>query len=292
MTSHNVPLPLAFLIVLLAGLAVSAITGMLALRTRGVYFAMVTLAFAQAAFTLAESNVGNLTGGENGMPINGAPGWLTGPTSQTHFYYVALAALVLGFLLLRLFVLSPAGRVWQAIRENEMRALMIGYRPYRFKLLAYVISGTVATLVGGLYALFVGTVSTNLFSADTTIQLLLMVIIGGVGSLWGAMVGAAIIRYLDHYLNVLSTSSFVNNLPSWLHQTLGQPLLIFGIVYLLLVFFFPQGIAGLAQRRWRLGRSLVPQPGLGEVEAQAVEAGTVEAPPPAAMETLETNPPR
>jgi branched-chain amino acid transport system permease protein len=182
-------------------------------------------------------------------------------------YYVALAALVAGFLLLRLFVQSPAGRVWQAVRENEGRALMIGYHPYAFRLLAYVIAGTMATLVGALYALFVGAVSPNLLSADTTIQLLLMVIIGGAGSLWGALLGAALVRYLNHYLNVLSTSSFVGSLPNWLHQTIGQPLLIFGVIYLLLIYFFPQGIAGLVQRQLRVGPSIVPQPGLGEVEA-------------------------
>jgi branched-chain amino acid transport system permease protein len=72
-----------------------------------------------------------------------------------------------------------------------------------------------------------------------------MVIIGGAGSLWGAIIGAAIVRALDRYLNELSTSSFVAHLPTWLHQTLGQPLLLFGCIYLVLVYFFPQGIAGL-----------------------------------------------
>jgi branched-chain amino acid transport system permease protein len=268
-TSHGVPFWPALLAVLVAGIVISTVTGLLALRTRGVYFAMVTLAFAQAAFTLAQGNVGNLTGGENGMLISGAPEWLVGPGNQTHFYYVALAALVAGFLLLRMFVRSPAGRVWQAVRENEQRALMIGYRPYRFKLLAYVISGTMATLVGALYALSVGSVSTNLLSADTTIGLLLMVIIGGAGSLWGAFAGAVIVRSLNYYLGQLSSSTFVANLPNWLHQTLGQPLLIFGVIYLLLIYFFPQGIAGLVQRYLPASASAVPQPGLGEVEARA-----------------------
>jgi branched-chain amino acid transport system permease protein len=274
-TNHGAPLALAFLIVLIAGIIVSVVTGALAMRTHGVYFAMVTLAFAQAAFTLSESNIGNLTGGENGLAVTGAPAWLTGPGSETHFYYVALATLAAGFLLLRLFVLSPAGRVWQAVRENEARATMIGYRPYYAKLLSYAISGTLATLVGGLYALFIGDVSTNLLSADLTIQLLLMVIIGGAGSLWGAMLGAALVRYLDHYLNLLSTSDFVGKLPNWLHQTLGQPLLIFGCIYLLLVYFFPQGIAGLVQRYAIFGRPAGPRAGLGEIEAEAAEPAMV-----------------
>jgi hypothetical protein len=84
-------------------------------------------------------------------------------------------------------------------------------------------------------------------------------------------VGAALIRYLNHYLNVLSTESFVINGPNWVHQTLGQPLLVFGVIYLSLVVFFPQGIAGLIQGRLHLGRSLVPKPGLGEIESEAAE---------------------
>ena len=269
LTSHGVPFWPALLIVVVTGILISLLTGILALRTRGVYFAMVTLAFAQAAFTLAESDVGNLTNGDNGLSVSGAPEWLVGTTSQTHFYYVALAFLVASFLLLRIFVYSPTGRVWQAIRENERRALMIGYHPFQFKLLAYVISGTLCTLAGALYALYIGAVSPSLFGADTTIQLLLMVIIGGAGSLWGAMVGAAIVRYLDHYLNVLSTSSFVASLPGWMHQTLGQPLLIFGVIYLLLIYFFPEGIAGLVRRQWKVGPPSSPVPGLAEVEPSA-----------------------
>jgi branched-chain amino acid transport system permease protein len=114
-----------------------------------------------------------------------------------------------------------------------------------------------------------------------------MVIIGGAGSLWGAMLGAAIVRYLDYYLGQLSTQSWVANLPAWLHNTIGQPLLIFGVIYLLLVYFFPQGIAGLTQR-WAIFRSAVPQPGLGEVEARggataADEPSSAESPP---LETL------
>jgi branched-chain amino acid transport system permease protein len=289
LSSHGVAFWPAMLIVFVAGVSLSALTGVVALRTRGVYFAMVTLAFSQAAYTLAQSDVGGLSNGANGMIVNGAPDWLVGTTSQTHFYYVALAVLAASFLLLRLFVRSPAGRVWQAIRENEQRALMIGYRPFAFKLLAYTISGTLATLVGALYALYVGAVSVSVFSADTTIQLLLMVIIGGAGSLWGAMLGAAIVRYLDHYLNVLAGESWVANLPNWLHQTIGQPLLIFGVIYLLLVYFFPQGIAGMVQR-FDLGRSLVPHPGLGEIESDAVTGVPGGVPPGVESTTIETTP--
>jgi branched-chain amino acid transport system permease protein len=136
-----------------------------------------------------------------------------------------------------------------------------------------------ATLAGALYALYVGAVSpSSYFSADLTIQLLLMVIIGGAGSLWGAMLGAAIVRSLIKYLNVLAGADWVGSLPNWLHQTIGQPLLLFGVIYLALIYFFPQGIAGLAQRL-NLARSLVPRPGLAQVEAEAAVAGVGEPVP-------------
>lgn len=247
MTQHGLSLLPALLIAVCTGVVLALVTGALALRTRSVYFTMITLAFAQAAFTLTQSDVGNLTGGENGMPVNGAPAWLTGPGSGPHIYYVALVALGVCYLLLQFCVRSPAGSVWQAIRENEHRATMLGYRPYQFKLLAYAIAGGMGALAGALYALSIGAVSPNLLAADLTIQLLLMVIIGGAGTLWGAVLGAVIIRALNHYLTIFSTSGLVTTLPAWLANTLGQPLLILGCVYLLAVYFFSGGIAGLAQ---------------------------------------------
>ena len=287
-TQYHAPLWVAFVAALLTGTVLSAVTGALALRTRGVYFAMVTLAFAQGAFTLADSGIGN-TNGETGLSVSSTPIWLTGPGNEAHFYYVALAVLVLGYLVLRLIVLSPAGRVWQAVRENEHRAQMIGYPPFPYKLMSYVIAGAVCSTAGALYAVYVGSVSTNLFSADLTIQLLLMVIIGGAGSLWAAIVGAGIIRYLNHYLNVLSSSSFVVNGPTWLHQTVGQPLLLFGIIYLLLVYFFPQGIAGLVYRLGP-GSRAAPRPGLGAVEMEAATAAPAEAAPGVESTPIETTP--
>ncbi len=279
MSQHGAPLWLGLLVAVGVGILLSTVTGALALRTRGVYFAMVTLALAQAALTLANSDVGGLTGGANGQSVQGAPTWLVAPGNESHLYYVALVFLVLSFLVLRLFVSSPVGRVWQAIRDNEQRALMIGYRPYVYKLLSYAIAGTLCSLAGAMYAIYVGFVSTDLFSASLTIQLLLMVIIGGAGSLWGAILGAAILRYVNYYLSQLATSSLLSHFPSWLQQTVGQPLLVLGVIYLLLIYFFPQGIAGMAQRHFSFARSTVPSIGLDEVE-DIVDEPVVGAPAP------------
>jgi branched-chain amino acid transport system permease protein len=279
MSQHGAPLWLGLLVAVGVGVVFSTVTGALALRTRGVYFAMVTLALAQVAFTLADSNAGGLTGGANGEPVQGVPTWLVAPGNESHLYYVALIFLALSFLLLRLFVSSPAGRVWQAIRDNEQRALLIGYRPYVYKLLSYAIAGTLCSLAGAMYAIYVGYVSTDFFSASLTIQLLLMVIIGGAGSLWGAILGAAILRYLNYYLAQFATSSALSHFPSWIQQTVGQPLLILGVFYLLLIYFFPQGIAGLASRHLSFARTSTPVVGLGEIDL-VVDEPVVGAPTP------------
>ena len=275
MSEHGASLWEAVLVTVAAGICLSVATGLLALRTRGVYFAMITLAFAEAAYTLAQSNIGNITGGANGLPLTGVPSWVISPSTQNNLYYIALSFLVLSFLVLKLFVSSPAGKVWPAIRDNEQRAMMIGYRPYLYKLMAYVIAGTICSLAGALYAIYIGFVSTEDLSVDITIQLLLMVIIGGAGSLWGAIVGAAILRYLNYYLGQLSTSSAVTHLPPSLQQTVGQPLLILGVIYLLLIYFFPQGIAGLVQRYFNSTQTPVPI-GLNNVESGLEETSLTE----------------
>ena len=250
-TQHGLPLWLGLVLAAVTGLVLATITGSLALRTKGVYFAMVTLAFAQGASTFAGNDVGNLTGGTNGEPVNGVPNWLVAPGNEIHLYYVMLAFLVVSFLVLKLFVGSPMGRVWQAVRDNEQRALMIGYEPFVYRLVSYMIAGTICSLAGAMYAIFIGYISPDNLSANVTIEMLLMVIIGGGGTLWGAIFGAAVLRYANHYLNELPTSGLLAHFPSWVQNTLGQPLLVLGVIYLLLIYFFPQGLAGLVQRRLR-----------------------------------------
>ena len=281
---HGLPLWLGLVTAAGIGLALALITGMLALRTRGVYFAMVTLAFAQAAVTFAGNDIGNLTGGTNGETVNNLPNWLVAPGNEMHLYYVTLGFLVAAFLLLRLLVSSPGGRVWQAIRENEGRARMLGYRPYPYKLAAYAVSGTVCGLAGGMYAIYIGYVSTDNLSAGITIQLLLMVIIGGAGSLWGAVAGAGVLEYANHYLNQLPGSGLLSHFPIWVQNTAGQPLLILGIIYLGLIYFFPEGIAGLLQKHapWLSGGRAIPG-----IESSPGTPAASTQPPPNLAEHLE-----
>ena len=245
------PLLGALAFALAAGLLLATIVGALSLRTEGVYFAMVTLAFAQAGAVLVGKNVGGLTGGEEGLslPFRQLPRWMVGVVNTDHLYWLTLAVLIAVYLLAWRLVTSPLGRVWQGIRENERRVELLGLRPYLFKLLAFVVSGALAT-VGGMVYLFLASGATpRVVGAEFTVTLLLMVIIGGSGSLWGPIAGAMLYHYLNVRLTDWAASDAVADLPAVLGRPLRDPLFIFGLVFILLVMFFPRGLAGAFDRR-------------------------------------------
>ncbi len=245
---------------LLAGVLLALAVGALALRTKGVYFAMVTLAFAQAGAVLVGKDPGGLTGGEEGLslPTRPLPRWMVGVVNTDNLYWLTLAVLIAVYLLALRLITSPAGHVWQGIRENEGRVELLGLRPYLFKLLAFVISGALAMVAGIVYLFLLSGANPRAVSADFTATLLLMVIIGGSGSLWGPVAGALLYHYLNVRLTVWAGTPAVAGLPAILGQPLRDPLFIFGIVFILLVLFFPRGLAGaFAGRRLRpLARAL------------------------------------
>ncbi len=224
----------ALLAVIVIAIIQSLIVGLLSLRVSGVYFAMVTLAFAQMFFLLAEAtDFRQWTGAEDGLQSIPVPAWISPTTERLRFYYVTLAFAIIMYLLARQVVNSPTGRVMMAIRDNETRAKVLGYHTLTFKLIAITVSGVMAALAGAFNALWNLNANPAVLGVGTTINALLMTIIGGVGSLIGPMLGAGVIQLLGYWLNVFFG-------PSW-------PLL-FGIVYILIVLFLPYGIVGT----WRL----------------------------------------
>lgn len=216
-----------------AGLALSlvfgVILGTLSLRVHGVYFAMVTLAFAELGYILVQK-ASRLTGGADGLTGIPVPPWLA---DRRAFYYLALGLLVATYLFLRRVVDSPVGRTLVAIRENETRAAMVGYNVFAYKLLALALGGFLAALAGMVNALFYNYVSPMVLGIDNTVNVLLMTIIGGAGTLLGPVLGAGVVRILGTVL-----SSFFKR---WL--------LIFGIIYILIVMFLPHGVMGALSRR-------------------------------------------
>jgi branched-chain amino acid transport system permease protein len=245
---------------LLFSLLLATAIGALSLRTYGVYFAMVTLAFSQAGAVIVGKNVGGLTGGEEGLslPFRDLPEWMVGVRNTDNRYWLALAVLIAAYALALRLVTSPTGRVWQGIRENERRVEMLGLRPYGFKLLAFVISAGLASCAGAVYLFLLNGATPRTVGAAFTVTLLLMVIIGGSGSLGGPVAGAVLYHYLDVRLTDWAGSDTVGDLPAFVGRPLQDPQFVFGIVFVLLVLFFPRGLAGaFARGRLRpLGRAL------------------------------------
>lgn len=208
------------------------LVGAISLRTRGVYFIMITLAFAQMAYYLFVS--ARSWGGDDGLPLNGRM-MLAGfaLADDAALFYAALVLLALSMLLFSRLADARFGRTLQAIRENETRMEALGYPIFRYRLLAFALGGAFAGLAGALLANLTGLASPNLLQWTQSGTLLVMVIIGGVGYLYGGVVGAAVLLLLEETL--------VGFTAHW-HIVLG--LLLLGVV-----LFAPRGVAALFGRR-------------------------------------------
>ena len=217
---------------LTAGLA-AALIGAICLRTRGVYFIMITLAFAQMMYYVAISL--RSYGGEDGFTLSrrSAVGLGLDLRGDATFYYVVLALWFSTTFLLHRLVHARFGRVLEGIRENETRMQAIGFPTYRFKLIAFSISGAVAGLAGALLANQNLFVSPSLLHWSLSGTLMIMVILGGAGHLYGPLLGAAVYLILEETLSARTV-----------YWQLGL-----GVVLLVVVLFARKGIAGLAARR-------------------------------------------
>ena len=226
--------PTAAAVAALAALLIGAMS----LRTRGVYFIMITLAFAQMMYYVFVSL--KAYGGDDGLSM---PGRSTGLgldlRNELAWYYVVLVLLVAVLYLLHRIIHSRFGRVIEAIRDNETRAAAIGYPVYGYKLACFVISGAIAGLAGALIANQSGYVGPGLLHWVQSGTLMIMVILGGVGRLWGGPIGAAVLLTLEE---TLSGSEWLG--PYALHWQLPV-----GLILLAIVLFAPQGIAGLLAKR-------------------------------------------
>lgn len=243
-----------------AGLAL--VLGAVGLRVTGIGFSMVTLAFAQAGSIVVQRDPGGITGGEEGraLPAGGVPGALTGIEHTANLYWIALAYLVVTVAVVHTAVRSPTGRVWEGIRENERRVEVLGLRPYGFKLVAFVLAGTLAALGGVVHLLLTGGATPEAAGSDLTLSLLVMVVLGGSGTRWGPLLGGALYTWADHRLGDLAGSGAVTSLPAVLRIPLSQPLFLLGAVFVAVVYLLPGGLAGLPARvrAVRARRAAVP----------------------------------
>ena len=223
---------LAFPIAMLAAGLLAALVGALSLRTRGVYFIMITLAFAQMVYYLFIS--ARAWGGDDGLPLahRVSLGGLS-LSSDNALFFTALAALTVAIVFLGRLADARFGRTIQAIRENETRMEALGYPVFRYRLVCFALGGALAGLAGALLANLTGLASPNLLQWMQSGTLLVMVIIGGVGYLYGGVVGAVVLLCLEEMLSGVT-----------LHWHLGL-----GVLLLAIVLFAPKGVAALFGKR-------------------------------------------
>jgi branched-chain amino acid transport system permease protein len=229
---------------LASGLAALAI-GAISLRTRGVYFIMITLAFAQMAYYLVNSM--KAYGGDEGLtlPARASIGLGLDLGNEVTFYYVVLLVLSISIFLLHRLGGSRFGRALVAIRENEARAEALGFPVQVIKLAAFAIAGATAGLAGALLASHGKYVNPNVLHWTQSGTLMVMVILGGVGRLWGGVIGAAALLLLEHLMAEVRIGWLAELAPNYQqHASLGV-----GLVLLAVVLFAPQGIAGLFGRK-------------------------------------------
>jgi branched-chain amino acid transport system permease protein len=232
------------------GILLPLLIGAVSLRVTGIAFAMVTLAFAQAGQILVQKNPHELTGGEEGLGLSfdKLPDAFVGVLNTKNLYWLALGYAVVVFAIVTWAVASSPGRIWQAIRENERRVEVLGLRTHTYKLVAFVLSSFLATAGGVVYLLLIGGATPEVTSANFTLTLLIMVVLGGAGTRWGALLGGALYTLADNRLLDLAGSNAVQSLPGALEKPLSEPLFVLGTIFILIVFFLPGGIAGLAVR--------------------------------------------
>ncbi len=245
------------LVALAAGIAVATAVGSVSLRTAGIAFAMVTLAFAQAGSILVQKNPRSWTGGEQGLGYDytRVPSAFVGVQNTKNLYWLALGYAVVVAVVVAWLVRSSPGHVWQAIRENERRVEVLGLRTRGYKLLAFVLGSFLATAGGVVYLLVVGGADMGVTTPDFTLALLLMVVLGGTGTIWGPLLGGVVYTYANQRLVELGGSDAVQGLPGVLRTPLSQPLFVLGAIFILVVIFLPGGVVGLAEhgRRGAVG---------------------------------------
>jgi len=263
---------------LVIGTVAAAITGylvgLIALRRTGIYFAMITVAIAEVFFFMENSPLSGFTGGENGLPGVPSPTFYFGfatihATSGWSMYGFLAVLYCAGIIIGRRIVASPVGRIMLAIRENPLRAAAVGHNVHRYKLLAFVIAATYAGLAGGLLGVMQGYMPPDAFAFDTSGQLIMQTVIGGLQTLYGPLVGAAVWLYLRDTLQ-----SGLGLGASWK--------LALGVIFVLLVCFLKRGIIGGIRDLYGLFHASRKKPEpriLGEAGSSAPQSPSAAAPP-------------
>lgn len=225
---------LIFLAAVIVSVIIAFIIGYFSTKTTGVYFIMITLAFAQMLYSVA-FKFKDITGGSDGLSGISRPLLLgISMDNYVHFYYFTLIISLFCYLILLQIVKSPLGNVLVGIKENENRMLALGYNTTKFKIVSFVISGAFGGIAGVLNVLYTGYASPDIMRWTISGEGIVMVILGGFGTLHGPFIGAAFFLTLQ---NIVSSYT-------------DQWLLIVGVIFVIFVIFLRSGIAGIIKKGW------------------------------------------
>jgi branched-chain amino acid transport system permease protein len=216
---------------LLLGAGLAAVFGLLAIRATGVYFLMITLALGQCVWGLAY-RWNSLTGGDNGINLPRRPRFALDLANEVTFFYLVLCVFVVCLLAMFTLVRSPFGRSLVGIRERELRMKIFGYNTWLHKYVAFIIAGAFGGLAGVLWAHTAGIVSPVNAELPTSVDALLMAVLGGSGTLIGGVIGTFIVFFLREWLSTV--------VPWWQY--------VLGGVYVLTILFLPTGLIGIPER--------------------------------------------
>ncbi|MEH7114173.1 branched-chain amino acid ABC transporter permease [Neobacillus niacini] len=234
-TSIYILIPAAIVISCLFAL----LTGLIAIRNKGIFFLMITLAFTQMLFLFFRQS--DLWGGADGLGTSIKPNLgFTELGSPLSLFYLIAAFFVLTYFILRLFVNSPLGKGLKGVMENEGRMIALGYNVKKYQMIAYVVAGGLAGLAGGLYIFKTQFASPDLFSVHMATTVLIMVFIGGLGTLFGPVIGAGVFIFLQNYISTMTDR--------WS--------LIMGLLFIVIVLYNRGGIFQLVQL---IGKKLLPK---------------------------------
>lgn len=252
LTTWGWPTPLGILTGVATALLIGLVMGLLAVRRSGIYFSMITLALAQIVYFYALQ--ANFTGGEDGL--QGIPrGTLFGLPLQSDrvMYYLVLAVFVASWWFLRRVVNSPFGQVLQAVRENEPRAISLGYRVNRYKLGVFLISAGFAGLAGAMKAVVMGFETLTDVHWSTSGLVILMTLVGGLGTDLGPILGAILITVLEEKMGTISHLLVKVTGIDWFHQLNDSVSMVIGAIFVLCVLLFRRGIVGEIRARLLAG---------------------------------------
>jgi branched-chain amino acid transport system permease protein len=247
LTHAHLPLPAGILLAVAVTTVIAVPIAWICTRSTGVSFAMLTLAFAQLGYAML-FRFRDITGGSDGLvgiPRHPGPLGIDWFQSKFGYYYLVLGCLLGSYLLCRAIVRSPFGAVLAGIRENEAKTIALGYNTRAYKIATVVLAYGFGGLAGALYAAFAGFASPELFFWLTSGRVLIMVVVGGAGTLIGPILGGVSFVFLEHHLS----------------QVTDLWPLVFGTIFIIFVLFAPQGIWGILTSRFRTRPPEAPSTG-------------------------------